>query len=124
MSGNRRLRITHAVSAQRVGERFGKARHRRGLALGQCRVGAGDATLTPQLSLQGSGCSSCRVKVRHECTVTPRCTWQGGSLFGFDLRPGPYSREVVFLYRLQSGRITDRWAVRDDLTMLRQLVAL
>jgi predicted ester cyclase len=51
-------------------------------------------------------------------------TWQGGSLFGFDLRPGTYSREVVFLYRLQNGRITDRWAVRDDLTMLRQLGAL
>jgi predicted ester cyclase len=51
-------------------------------------------------------------------------TWQGGSLFGFDLRPGPYSREVVFIYRLQNGRITDRWAVRDDLTMLRQLGGL
>ena len=50
--------------------------------------------------------------------------WQGGSLFGFDLRPGRYNREVVFLYRLQNGRITDRWAVRDDLTMLRQLGAL
>jgi predicted ester cyclase len=50
--------------------------------------------------------------------------WQGGPLFGFDLRPGSYSREVVFLYRVQSGRITDRWAVRDDLTMLRQLGAL
>jgi predicted ester cyclase len=50
-------------------------------------------------------------------------TWQGGSLFGFQLQPGPYSREVVFLYRLRDGRITDRWAVRDDLTMLRQLHA-
>lgn len=47
--------------------------------------------------------------------------WQGGPLFGFDLRPGTYHREVVFLYRLHDGRITDRWAVRDDLTMLRQL---
>jgi predicted ester cyclase len=51
-------------------------------------------------------------------------TWRGGSLFGFDLHPGSYSRDVVFLYRLQNGRITDRWAVRDDLTMLRQLGAL
>jgi predicted ester cyclase len=48
-------------------------------------------------------------------------TWQGGPLFGFELRPGPYDREVVFIYRLVDGRITERWAVRDDLTMLRQL---
>lgn len=50
--------------------------------------------------------------------------WQGGPLFGFDLHPGDYSREVVFLYRLDTGRIAERWAVRDDLTMLRQLGAL
>ena len=49
--------------------------------------------------------------------------WQGGHLFGFDLRPGPYQREVVFVYRLHDGLISDRWAVRDDLTMLRQLGA-
>lgn len=47
--------------------------------------------------------------------------WSGGALFGFDLQPGRYNREVVFLYRLHDGRITNRWAVRDDLTMLRQL---
>jgi len=50
--------------------------------------------------------------------------WGGGQLFGFDLEPGPYCREIVFLYRLRDGRITDRWAVRDDLTMLRQLGAI
>ena len=50
--------------------------------------------------------------------------WKGGSLFGFDLQPGPYQREVVFIYRLRDGLITDRWAVRDDLTMLRQLGGL
>jgi predicted ester cyclase len=50
--------------------------------------------------------------------------WKGGSLFGFDLQPGHYQREVVFMYRLRGGRITDRWAVRDDLTMLRQLGGL
>jgi predicted ester cyclase len=48
-------------------------------------------------------------------------TWRGGPLFGIDLDAGRYNREVVFLYRLKDGRITDRWAVRDDLTMLRQL---
>ena len=51
-------------------------------------------------------------------------TWRGGSLFGFELRPGPYSREVAFVYRLHDGRIAERWAVRDDLTMLRQRGAL
>lgn len=50
--------------------------------------------------------------------------WNGGSLFGFDLRPGAYQREVVFMYRIRDGLITDRWAVRDDLTMLRQLGGL
>jgi predicted ester cyclase len=50
--------------------------------------------------------------------------WKGGPLLGFNAQPGPYQREVVFLYRLRDGRITDRWAVRDDLTMLRQLGAL
>lgn len=50
--------------------------------------------------------------------------WPGGPLFGFDLQPGPYSREVAFLYRLDGGRIAERWAVRDDLTMLRQLGGL
>lgn len=50
--------------------------------------------------------------------------WRGGRLFGYDVQPGPYSREVVFLYRIQDGRIAERWAVRDDLTMLRQLGAM
>lgn len=50
--------------------------------------------------------------------------WRGGPLFGFDLQPGPYNREVAFLYRLDGGRIAERWAVRDDLTMLRQLGGL
>jgi predicted ester cyclase len=49
--------------------------------------------------------------------------WRGGDLFGFDLQPGDYRREVVFLYRFSDGRIADRWAVRDDLSMLRQLGA-
>jgi predicted ester cyclase len=51
-------------------------------------------------------------------------TWRGGSLFGFELQPGPYRREVAFVYRLQEGRIAERWAVRDDLTMLRQRAAI
>lgn len=50
--------------------------------------------------------------------------WRGGTMFGYDLRPGEYSREVAFIYRLTDGRIAERWAVRDDLTMLRQLSAI
>jgi predicted ester cyclase len=50
--------------------------------------------------------------------------WQGGTVLGFDLQPGVYNREVVFIYRLQDARIAERWAVRDDLTMLRQLGGL
>ena len=50
--------------------------------------------------------------------------WRGGSLFGYDPQPGEYSREVAFIYRLVDGRIAERWAVRDDLRMLRQLGAL
>jgi hypothetical protein len=37
-------------------------------------------------------------------------------------RPAP-TREVAFVYRLRGGRIAERWAVRDDLAMVRQLGA-
>ena len=47
--------------------------------------------------------------------------WPGGPFLGFEAAPGPYAREVAFVYRLVEGRIAERWAVRDDLTMLRQL---
>lgn len=50
--------------------------------------------------------------------------WQGGTLFEFQPQPGAYSREVAFIYRFEAGRIAERWAVRDDLTMLRQLRAI
>jgi ketosteroid isomerase-like protein len=50
-------------------------------------------------------------------------TWRGGSFLGFDVSSGPYSRDVAFCYRIQDGKIAERWAVRDDLTMLRQLGA-
>jgi ketosteroid isomerase-like protein len=51
-------------------------------------------------------------------------TWQGGPFLGVDASPGPYSREVAFCYRIRDGKIAERWAMRDDLTMLRQLGAL
>ena len=50
-------------------------------------------------------------------------TWRGGPFLGFDVNPGPYSRHVAFCYRIQDGKIAERWAMRDDLTMLRQLGA-
>lgn len=50
--------------------------------------------------------------------------WPGGPFLGFHAEPGEYAREVVFVYRLQDGKIAERWAIRDDLTMLRQLGAL
>ncbi len=50
--------------------------------------------------------------------------WPGGSFLGFEADPGDYEREVVFVYRLRDGKIAERWAIRDDLTMLRQLGAL
>jgi predicted ester cyclase len=50
-------------------------------------------------------------------------TWRGGPFLGFDVNPGAYSRHVAFCYRIQDGKMAERWAMRDDLTMLRQLGA-
>src|SRR5215218_7636995 len=50
-------------------------------------------------------------------------TWRGGPFLGFDVNPGPCTRHVAFCYRIQDGKIAERWAMRDDLTMLRQLGA-
>jgi predicted ester cyclase len=71
-----------------------------------------------------TGWTTLQVIAEGEFVVQHGCRggdWHGGTFFGFDLQPGHYNREVVFLYRLHNGRITERWAVRDDLTMLRQL---
>jgi hypothetical protein len=43
---------------------------------------------------------------------------------GFEAQPGTVSRDAAFAYRLVDGRIADRWAIRDDLTMLLQLGAI
>ncbi len=50
--------------------------------------------------------------------------WHGGELMGIAASPGQYSRGFAAMYRLRDGRIAERWAVRDDLGMLRQLGAL
>ena len=50
--------------------------------------------------------------------------WGGGPFRGFEAPAGTCTRDVAFAYRLVDGRIAERWAVRDDLTMLLQLGAL
>ncbi|MET8625938.1 ester cyclase [Kitasatospora sp. NPDC004669] len=47
--------------------------------------------------------------------------WAGGDFLGFPTHSGNYARDVAFAYRLREGRIAERWAIRDDLTMIRQL---
>lgn len=50
--------------------------------------------------------------------------WPGGGLRGFDVPAGVCTRDVAFAYRLRDGRVAERWAIRDDLAMLRRLGAL
>lgn len=50
--------------------------------------------------------------------------WPGGSFRGFDIPAGICTRDVAFAYRLQDSRITERWAIRDDLAMIQQLGAV
>ncbi|WP_328996072.1 hypothetical protein OG394_15590 [Kribbella sp. NBC_01245] len=55
---------------------------------------------------------------------TRELTWPGGALLGFETPPGTANRDVAFAYQLMDGRIAERWAIRDDLSMLVQLGAL
>jgi hypothetical protein len=50
--------------------------------------------------------------------------WHGGSFSGIDAPPGDYDRDFAAMYRLVEGQIAERWAIRDDLGMLRQLGAV
>ena len=46
--------------------------------------------------------------------------WPGGSFLGIDAAAGSYSRDFMAAYRFSDGQIAERWAIRDDLAMLRQ----
>jgi predicted ester cyclase len=47
----------------------------------------------------------------------------GHTLFGIAADGRDVSQEQVHILRFRDGRISDHWAVRDDLTMLRQMEA-
>lgn len=55
---------------------------------------------------------------------TRELIWPGGAFLGFEAPAGTAIRDMAFPYRLVESRIAERWAIRDDLTMLRQLGAL
>jgi predicted ester cyclase len=50
--------------------------------------------------------------------------WARSTFRGFPTPSGHYTADAAFVYRLVDGRITERWAVRDDLAMMIQLGAL
>ena len=50
--------------------------------------------------------------------------WPGWEFRGVAIPAGDYTRDVAFMYRLEQGRIAERWAVRDDLGMMQQLGAV
>jgi predicted ester cyclase len=49
--------------------------------------------------------------------------WPGGKLFDVECPKGDYARGFTVMYRLENGKIAERWAVRDDLGMMRGLGA-
>jgi hypothetical protein len=54
---------------------------------------------------------------------TRELSWPGGSFRRIETPPGTVTRDVAFAYRLVGGRIAERWAIRDDLSMLIRLDA-
>ena len=49
--------------------------------------------------------------------------WAGGDFMGFPAEPGSYLRGFAAMYRFEDGKIAERWAIRDDLEMLKHLSA-
>lgn len=49
--------------------------------------------------------------------------WPGGEFLGVPCPEGDYERGFAVMYRLEDGKIAERWAVRDDLGMVRRLGA-
>ena len=47
--------------------------------------------------------------------------WPGGPVPRLRFPLGVFKRETAFAYRLENGRIAERWAIRDDLAMVQQL---
>lgn len=50
--------------------------------------------------------------------------WPGGSFRRIEIPSGLFTRDTAFGYRLVDGRISERWAIRDDLGMMLQLGAI
>ncbi len=50
--------------------------------------------------------------------------WPGGEFLGIPAAAGDYARDFAAMYRFADGKIAERWAVRDDLSVLRQLGAI
>jgi predicted ester cyclase len=55
-------------------------------------------------------------------TVT-RTTHRDTTIFGYAIegRGQSYTVQHVHIYRVQDGKIREHWALRDDISMLRQL---
>ena len=49
--------------------------------------------------------------------------WAGGDFMGISAEAGSYVRELASMYRFEDGKLAERWAIRDDLGMLKQLGA-
>ena len=50
--------------------------------------------------------------------------WAGGDFMGIFAESGSYVRDFAAMYRFEAGKIAERWVVRDDLGMLKQLGAI
>ena len=56
--------------------------------------------------------------------VAVHCTWKAthtGEFMGIPATSKPISQKQVHVLRFEDGMIAEHWAVRDDLTMLRQM---